>query len=409
MNRTKRIELVGWLVLSMVAVTAFAVLLVVGAMAGDDPLTSDRLLEAVVTGAALAVPWVFALRVLWRTWWRRTGRRLLGMDGPARLLAVAAATLPEDRRDWGVAMASELAHVQGGRSRWQFAAGSAQVAILPPGRQVAVFVAGGLAVVATAASWLATGYALPPMRVFALTFVAFVGALATLMVARSRRVRDAGPGPAIAVTAFAGVGGCIAMIAYYLMAFPSAARALTPATAVGFGIVLAGCVWLALIPPRTLIASGQAQAIAVGIAIVLSVGLVIMSRLGLRGAYGMDAGLMLWLTQGPMVVAVGSAAAAAVGRSLRVGTQACAWGTVLGMLLIIVAWLAEAPLWDQQGAGLLLDADPGAVGVNLGDALWWTPISLGLFAVPLGVIGATLGSARERRRRARTKSDPIPV
>jgi hypothetical protein len=138
--------------------------------------------------------------------------------------------------------------------------------------------------------------------------------------------------------------------------------------------------------------------------------MVVLSRLGLRGALGLEGGLWGYLFHAPIVVvAVGSAAAAAVGRSLRAGLQACAWATVLGMLLVIVAWLAEAPRWTQLGRGSLLDADTVTLGENLGDALWWTLAFFVLFALPLGVIGAALGSARERRRRAREHATPVPA
>jgi hypothetical protein len=40
---------------------------------------------------------------------------------------------------------------------------------------------------------------------------------------------------------------------------------------------------------------------------------------------------------------------------------------MLGGLLIVVAWLAEAPHWYRQVGGLLLDADGGVgMGANLG-------------------------------------------
>ena len=45
-----------------------------------------------------------------------------GRDAPARIVAVAAGRLPAGWRDWGQAMAAELAQVRGRASRWQFAA-----------------------------------------------------------------------------------------------------------------------------------------------------------------------------------------------------------------------------------------------------------------------------------------------
>jgi hypothetical protein len=102
----------------------------------------------------------------------------------------------------------------------------------------------------------------------------------------------------------------------------------------------------------------------------------------------------------PLVLLAGSAAAAA-GRSFRAGLRACAWATVLGLPLVIAAWLAEAPAWYRRVGGLLLDADSGlGMGANLGDATWWTLIVLGLWALPLGVLGAAAASAQARRRRS---------
>jgi hypothetical protein len=109
-------------------------------------------------------------------------------------------------------------------------------------------------------------------------------------------------------------------------------------------------------------------------------------------------GLILWVT--------GSAVAAAVGRSFRSGLWACAWAAVLGAPLLVAAWLAEALHWYQQGRGMLLDGEGGiGVGANLGDAVWWTLPFLLVWALPLGVLGAAVGSARARRRRAREHGD----
>jgi hypothetical protein len=91
-------------------------------------------------------------------------RQLSALDGPARLLAAATATLPADRRDWGQAIVAELAQVpvQERAARWRFAAGCAHAASFPPGgSRTAVGVAGALAVTATAAAASATSAGLP--------------------------------------------------------------------------------------------------------------------------------------------------------------------------------------------------------------------------------------------------------
>jgi hypothetical protein len=352
--------------------------------------------------AVFGTPWMIAAWLLWRAWWRRTGAGLTTLDGPARLLAAAAATLPGDRRDWGAAMAAELAQVQGHRSRWRFAAGCARTAAFPPrGSLVAAGVAGALAVAAVAAAALVTGAVLPAMRVFALAFVALVGGLAMLAVSRSRRVGRAGPGPGIAALALAGIAACVAFTTHYLAEHPSYQQGHPPAvavslpatTAVVFAVVLAGCLWLAVRPPPWLLTDRPARSLGTVMAVALAAGLMLTSRL-------QDAGIVGTLLLAPILVLLpGSALAAAAGRSFRAGLSACAWAAVLGTPLLIAAWLAEALRWYRQGRGLLLDADggPWMVGANLGDAVWWTLVLLALWALPLGVIGAAAGARRRRR------------
>jgi hypothetical protein len=125
----------------------------------------------------------------------------------------------------------------------------------------------------------------------------------------------------------------------------------------------------------------------------------------LRGLPG-DAGMMFYSLTGLILWVTGSAVAAAVGRSFRSGLWACAWAAVLGAPLLVAAWLAEALHWHQQGRGMLLDGEGGiGVGANLGDAVWWTLPFVLVWALPLGVLGAAVGSARARRRRAREHGD----
>jgi hypothetical protein len=131
MNRSRRTERLGGLAVSAVVAGAFAGLGVAAVNAGPPP-TANEQIEAVSGYALIGTPWTIAAWLLWRAWWRRAGARLSGMDGPARLLAAASARLPQDRRDWGAAMAAELAQVQGRSARWRFAAGCARTAFFPP-------------------------------------------------------------------------------------------------------------------------------------------------------------------------------------------------------------------------------------------------------------------------------------
>jgi hypothetical protein len=116
-------------------------------------------------------------------------------------------------------------------------------------------------------------------------------------------------------------------------------------------------------------------------------------ELGLRGVDLLDEGMIGYLLfYPPAILLAGSAVAAAAGRSFHTGIAACAWATMLGALLVIVAWLAEAPRWYRQLGGMLLDSDGGiGMGTNLGDAIWWTLPVLVLWALPLGVLGAAAG------------------
>jgi hypothetical protein len=105
---------------------------------------------------------------------------------------------------------------------------------------------------------------------------------------------------------------------------------------------------------------------------------------------------------------------ASLDRSFRAGLWACAWAVVLDMPLLVAAWLAEALAWHRQRGQLLLDGEGGfglgasLVGANLGDAIWWTLVTLALWALPMGVLGAVARSRRARRRRARERAGLVP-
>jgi hypothetical protein len=419
MNRTKRMGRIGGLAVSAAAAAPFVYLWVQMMNSADDPPTAQVRLDMAIWLAVFGTPCIIAAWLLWRAWWRQAGAELSALDGPAWLLAAATATLPDDRRDWGAAMAAELTQVQDRPARWRFAAGCARAAVFPPGGNWAVVgVAGTIVVAALVTTALATGAALPAGRVFTLTLVGLVGGLAMLTVARSGRVGGAGPGVAIAGLALAGIAACVAFATYYLAEYPLHHRvhppatlsSLPPVTAVVLAVVLAGCLWLALRPPRWLLPDRHARRLGIAMAIVLGAGFVLVSRLEQRDIT-LDAGVMSYLLYGPiMVILTGSAAAAALRRSFRSGLWACAWATVLAAPLIIAAWLAEALRWYQQGRGMLLDGEGGlGVGANLGDAIWWPLVFLLLWALPLGVLGAAAGSARARHRRAREHADLTPT
>jgi hypothetical protein len=154
---------------------------------------------------------------------------------------------------------------------------------------------------------------------------------------------------------------------------------LPPGTAVVLAVALAGCLWLALRPPRWLLPDRRARWSGAGMAVALAAGFVLAARLGLRGEPGWDEGTMGYLLTAPiLVVLTGSAGP-----------------------LIVAAWLVEAVAWHQQGRGLLLDGEGGlGVGANLADAVWWPLILLTLWALPMAVLGATAGAAARSVRRS---------
>lgn len=374
--------------LSAAVVAAFATFWFVEFALGDAPEFRSQYVSSAILVAIVATPWVIAVRLLWRAWWARMAVHLSAMDGPARLLAAAVVTLPENRHEWGEAMMAELTHVQSHSARWWFSAGCARAAMFPPlNGSMPTVVVGALAVAAVVTAGPAVSYALPAMQIFAVTFVALVGTLATFAVARSRLARRALPGPTIATAGVAGVAGCIALTAYFLIKHPTAGEQLAPTTAVVFAAALAGCLWLALIPPRGLTTSRPARGLGVGAALILGLGFLLTSRLTVN-TYG---GPMVWVIFAPVVIFfAASAMAAAVGGSFRAGVQAAVWTALVGALLVFAISLPEAMRRYAIDGRTLGDGEFGyPIGVNLPGAIW-DFIVIPILGLPFGVIGAAV-------------------
>jgi hypothetical protein len=92
-----------------------------------------------------------------------------------------------------------------------------------------------------------------------------------------------------------GVAACVALLGCYLAEFPTYHRArlhawtlvsLPSATAAVLAVVLAGCAWLAVRPPRWLLGDRHARRFGVGMAVALVAGFVLTSRQELRGLPG---------------------------------------------------------------------------------------------------------------------------
>jgi hypothetical protein len=359
--------------------------------------------DLAIVWVVVAAPSVVAALLLVRAWWARSGAVVSASDGPARLLAAAAGTAPERRREWAAAMAAELAEVRGSAARWRFAAGCALAAVFPPrSSRFPILVVAAVAVLSAVSAGVAAGYALPGLGLFAVTFTALVGGIATAAVARARTLRRSVPGWALAALGAVGVAGCVVATAYYSVTYPSVAHALAPVHALVFAAVLAACLWLALLPPRALTTSRFAVAAGLVGAAVLAASLLRYSRF----PDGHTGGAWNVVLLAPLVYVVVSVLVAAVRRSFRAGVQATVWTTVAGALTLFVLWLAEAVRWHQLGAGMLLDADNAPMGANVKDAVFWVLVFLPVWGAPFGVIGAALGGARFWRRLAHVPVGP---
>jgi hypothetical protein len=385
----------AWAVLYLVVVTA--------APLSYDPATESAAKVNREFALLLSLPtalWVTAALVLVEHWWSRTGIRLSAMDPPGRLLAAAVATLPDHRREWGMAMHAELAEVRGRSARWQFALSSARAAVrLPPlGGWPVLALVTGVVVVGVAVAALAGEAAVPGLGVFAVSFVGLVGAMVVLAVARLRRRRL--PVPAATVLVTGGVAAAIIMTVIFLLRDPAAARYLPPANAVFLAAVLAGCLWIAVASPRWLGSNRLVPHLGVAAAVVLVVGQLLLMRVASsepriesQGQQLVDLLAALWFWFGPAAVFfVPALVAGSVGRSLRAGLQAGIWSGIAALPLTYALWLHEALRLYAINGGLLWFGDGAPEGENLSAALFWALRFAPLLGLPFAVIGAAIGA-----------------
>jgi hypothetical protein len=356
---------------------------------GSPPAPGENLFSYALTMAVLTAPAGAAGALLWATWWRRTGVRVAAMDAPARLLAAAVATLPADRRDWGSAMTAELAQVPDRRERRRFATGCARAALFPPsGHRAPLLAVVALAATAVVITGPAVDRALPELRAFAVTFVALVGAFATLAASRARRLHWPAPGLPTALIALAGVAASIGVTGYYLAT--DASVALDTPAAITMGVLLAVGLWLALLPPRGLNISRRARRTGLGVGVAVAGGLFLSGRINDIDA-GQSIGLYV-LVVPALVLFWASFIVAMADRSFRAGLQTAVSAVVLACLLSFAVYVIEAVRYVRAGVHPIDGDALGPVAMQLHGAIGWVLVYLPASALPFAIIGAFAGS-----------------
>ncbi|MGJ6965894.1 hypothetical protein ACSDR0_28695 [Streptosporangium sp. G11] len=307
---------------------------------------------------------------LWMLWRNRPGA---GLDGPGRLVAVAAAVLPAERRDWGRAMSAELAHIAEPGARRRFALGCVAATLSSP------HIARGRVpfAVAAAAAGVAAGYALPGLRVFAVTFAVLAGVVALV----TRPPAGAGAG---AVVTLAGVVGCVCLAAYALAAYRIPAGEMTVTASVQFAVALAVSLWAGLLPPPSRLVAGAALSLA-----------VVFTLAVLGYADTSNGGLPLYVLLAPAVVFAVAALVAARARSFGAGVRAALSAVVYGGLLVFAIGLPLSLHLHRYG-DLVFAIDEGVrIGENLTNAIVVLAL-LPLWSLPFGVFGAATGRRLHR-------------
>ncbi len=322
------------------------------------------------------------------------------MDGPGLLLAAAVRRLPDDRVDWGAAMLAELAELRIAPERWRFALGCARVALFPaPGRTPALVTLVFTAVAAVFAG-VVVGRVLPGMQVFAIAFTALVGALATLAVARSRRPVLAPASLGIAT----GVAACVAATAYVAAVQPAGARGPLRDLSLVLAVLLAGYLWLALTPPRALLANRCARRLGTAAGLLVGLDLALVSMVD----YDFDHAVVPYAWLGALAVLLAcSGAAATIARSRRAGVLTALWAGLISTPIFLAVELSAALNRFRTGDPRFLDDFSYQKGIPLdafvagqvGEMLSSSVVLLALFpacALLLGLIAGAVGRATGR-------------
>ena len=274
----------------------------------------------------------------WVAWLRLRRRAHLDVqpDGPARLLAVGVAILPDDRREWGSAMSAELASVGDRGERWRFAASGASAALRSPeGWQ------------RPAAGWVG----------------AMIGAV--------------------------GVMACVAATVH-MLAVEAATADVTPVyVVVTLVIGLAACLAVLVAAPPAMTSSRLARRIGVSLGLGSGVALLLLSRSG-----ALEAGALLVIGPAQLLAfVVAPAVVAGIARSLGAALQCILWGFVFSVITMFPAYIIESIRRYRTDGELYLDADAPAfstVSDNLTDAVSWLVLVVPLLLIPIGVLTAAL-------------------
>jgi hypothetical protein len=332
--------------------------------------------------------WLGVSLVLVDCWWKSSGFRLSTMDAPGQVLALTVATLPEPRQRWGEAMLGELAQVQGRAARWRFALSCARAALSLPlltRRPLIAIAVAGVAAAAVAVAHTVVGAAVPGLGFFAAGFVAIVGVMVVLAIARARPVRP--PVPTASVLVAGAVAAAVAALAVFLLQHPTAAEALSPARAAILAIALAGCLWLAAAPPGRSGSSRLARYLGVGAAVVLNLAGLAAGRADVEGLPP------LVLLFGPMLTfGVAAFIAAAVGRSFHAGVQAGIWTAIMVMPLNWALALFDALHRYAIDGVFRFAGDISTAGFNLG-FIFMAFLAIPTVGFPFAVFGSIFGAA----------------